>query len=106
MNQEDAIMQRTRQARKATKLSQTLFAEKMGMERSSYNKYEVRSPITRDKIPLFCELTGVTEKWLLTGEGPMTPDKEDEKKDQLWKRYLEADDNLRKMINAGLGLEE
>jgi transcriptional regulator with XRE-family HTH domain len=76
------ICVRTKDAREAAGYvdRQAEFAVKLGIESGTYNKYETRSPIKQEFIAKFCDLTGVREKWLLTGELPM---KEDSQADPL-----------------------
>lgn len=70
------ICQRTRTAREKAGFDQKDMPGQFslyGIEVTSdaYNKYETRTPIRQSLIPIFCKITGIDEKWLLTGVGPM-----------------------------------
>lgn len=62
---------RTRQAREAAKKKHAETAASIGVDRPTYTNYESRRPMPQKYIAKFCQYTGVREKWLLTGEGPM-----------------------------------
>jgi len=58
--------------RKALKLNQEEFAEKLGMKRSALSMIEVGdNPLTEKNIRLICMTFNVNEKWLRTGKGDM-----------------------------------
>ena len=59
---------RTKQARENASLKAADLAESLGISYDAYNKYETRSPLRQDLISPFCVMTGVNERWLLTGE--------------------------------------
>jgi repressor LexA len=64
----DSIIERTRKARvDAGYKSQAAMALALGIEITTYPKYETRTPIPQNLIPQFCALTKVSPQWLLTG---------------------------------------
>ena len=65
--------ERTKKARKyLTDLDQEQMALALDVSRSAYAQYESgRTPMQSRHIPKFCEITGVTADWLLTGRGLM-----------------------------------
>lgn len=63
------LIERTRQARIASGLSQAEVARLMGMEQSAYGKYEFRSPIQPEHVDLFCLAVRIDPNWLFTGKG-------------------------------------
>lgn len=84
------VLKRTREARKAAGYgSQEKIAADLGIERDRYAKYETERIINKELIAKFCELTGVSEKWLLSGGGPMKDDLM-EKINQLHKDHLKS----------------
>lgn len=62
-----AFMDRVRQAREARGLNQEQMATLLGIKQSKYHKYESRSYLPHDLVPLFCLAAGVEEHWLFTG---------------------------------------
>jgi transcriptional regulator with XRE-family HTH domain len=68
------IAVRTRKAREATGRTQEEMAGLLDIPLERYNKYETRSALKQELIAKFCQLTGITEKWFLTGKGPMQSD--------------------------------
>lgn len=50
--------------------TQEAIADAMGMTRDAYARYETGRPIPTERLPGFCDLTNISERWLLTGEGP------------------------------------
>ena len=63
---------RMKAVRKALNLTQQEFADKMGMQRATYSKYETggNQPST-SAISLICRTYDVNEVWLRTGKGDM-----------------------------------
>lgn len=69
------VVKRTKDARKQSKYkTQADIAAALKIERARYAKYETERIIGKELISIFCRLAGVNEKWLLTGQGPMTGD--------------------------------
>jgi len=72
--------------RKALKMNQTEFADKLGMAQTSYSKMETgENSITEKNISLICLVYGINESWLRSGKGDMfdtanKPKNEDEEK--------------------------
>jgi hypothetical protein len=65
-----AFIQRTRLAREARfPEGQKPMYKILGIDQGTYKQYEIRTPLPRKYIPLFCHATGVTMEWLLAGEG-------------------------------------
>lgn len=63
------IPERVKYARKeAGYTSQTKMAEAMGITREAYAWYETTRDITTEHLPKFCDLTGFSVKWIVTGE--------------------------------------
>jgi transcriptional regulator with XRE-family HTH domain len=62
-----AFIQRTKQAREASKLTQAETANLLGIPQDHYKQYETRSMLPRQLIPPFCAIMRVTELWLLAG---------------------------------------
>ena len=69
------MKERFRELRKSLQLSQTDFAEKMGVTRSMINNLE-RGVVEPKEflVNLACKTYGVNRTWLETGEGEMQPD--------------------------------
>lgn len=63
---------RVRQAREHAGLKQEDIADFIGVARNTYTNYELRRAMPQKYIAKFCEITKVSEKWLLTGQGNMT----------------------------------
>lgn len=63
------VAQRTRKARAdAGFKTQEDIAKRLNITRERYAKYETERILNKGLISKFCELTGVSEKWLLTGK--------------------------------------
>ena len=63
---------RIRAVRKALKLNQEEFAERLGMQGGALSMIEVGdNAITEKNIKLICMLFNVNENWLRTGRGEM-----------------------------------
>lgn len=66
------MVARTKKARIAAGYkNQAGIASDMGITRDAFAKYELRSCVTSENLPAFCQLTGVRMEWLLKGEMPM-----------------------------------
>lgn len=63
---------RIRKAREYSDLSHEQIADKIGVSRPTYTNWEGRRGMPQKHIAIFCKITGVREKWLLGGQGPMT----------------------------------
>lgn len=63
------FLQRTREARDTTGLSQGDFAKLLGLNKDIYAKYENRSLLPHDLTPTFVAVTGASYTWLFTGIG-------------------------------------
>ena len=58
--------------RKALKINQKEFAERVGMKRTTLSMIEVGdNPLTEKNIKLICMTFNVSENWLRTGRGEM-----------------------------------
>lgn len=63
---------RLKELRKAEKLTQQEFADKLGIKRSTISNYDIgRSEPSKSVISLICRTFSVSETWLRTGEGSM-----------------------------------
>ncbi|MDR1148575.1 MAG: helix-turn-helix transcriptional regulator [Spirochaetaceae bacterium] len=63
--------------RKALKLNQSDFADRLGMKQGGYSHIEIgQNTLTEQNIRLICLTFGVNESWLRTGEGDMFISKE------------------------------
>ncbi len=78
--------ERIRQVRKALKLTQTEFGERLGVAGNTITNYEnsMRNPSTA-VITSICREFNVNEDWLLNGNGPMFNELSDE---ELAARYV------------------
>lgn len=84
---------RLKELRKSKGLTQQEFADKIGIQRGTYAKYEVgRNEPIDAVLNLICDRFGVNEQWLRTGVGKM---------------YLETkkDDDIDRLINEMLNDE-
>jgi DNA-binding XRE family transcriptional regulator len=50
------FIQRTREARAASRLSQPKMAKKLGIDQGTYKNYETIRPLPHELVPLFCEI--------------------------------------------------
>ena len=67
--------ERLKTLRKELGLTQQEFSDRLGIQRSTYSKYELGTNIpTSAVINLICDRCHVSETWLRTGEGPMFVD--------------------------------
>ena len=72
---------RLKELRKAEKLTQREFADKLGIKRSTISNYDIgRSEPSKSVISLICRTFSVSETWLRTGEGGMYIEDREEKK--------------------------
>lgn len=62
---------RVKEARVNAGLLQEDIAKSLGIDRPTYTNYESRRAMPQKYIAKFCEITRVSEKWLLTGEGEL-----------------------------------
>jgi transcriptional regulator with XRE-family HTH domain len=65
-----AICARTKAARERRDWTQDEMAGFLGIGQGTYKQYESRTPLPHHFIQRFCELTGVSIGWLLTGHEP------------------------------------
>lgn len=66
------MLHRIRAVREALKLSQRMFGEKLGVSRDIISNIEYGRVQPREAfLRLICQLYGVNEHWLRTGEGAM-----------------------------------
>ena len=71
---------RLKELRKAEKLTQREFADKLGIKRSTISNYDIgRSEPSKSVISLICRTFSVSETWLRTGEGSMYIEDREEK---------------------------
>lgn len=69
------IGERIREVRKARKMSQTEFANLIGLEQTSVSMLEIgRRQVMERHIKVICAACGVSESWLRTGDGEMLDD--------------------------------
>ena len=67
--------ERLKTLRKELGLTQQEFSDRLGIQRSTYSKYELGTNIpTSAVINLICDRCHVSENWLRTGEGQMLVD--------------------------------
>lgn len=64
-------IQRIIKARESAGLKQDEICIKIGVSRPTYSNYERDRAMPQKYIAQFCKVTGVSEKWLLTGSGAM-----------------------------------
>lgn len=79
-NYDSELCARVRYAREElTDLTQDQMADAIGCGRSAYRHYEGgrMSRMPHRYMPKFCDVTGVREDWLITGEGEPQQDKVD-----------------------------
>lgn len=100
------MKERFRELRKSLKLSQTDFAEKMGVTRSMINNLE-RGVVEPKEflVNLACKTYGVNRTWLETGEGEMFCPTADAVLYQLAREY-QLDERKMALIRAYLQLPE
>lgn len=70
---EKAVRDRIRAARKALKMNQTDFAERLGLKQNSISVLENsdKAAVTDKTIKLICVTFNINEDWLRTGKGEM-----------------------------------
>lgn len=97
----NTAMGRTKFARRNAGIkSQSKIAEMMGMDRSAFARYETDRVITSENLPKFCEITKVSERWLLTGEGEMIA--QESEYDQILTKYKQLSDQEQQMIQGAI----
>lgn len=92
-------IKRTKKARADSGKNQQEIADFLGIERTTYTGYEISRPMPGKYVSKFCAMTGVTERWLLTGEGPQ---KEDPWIQEKIKQLAELDDAGRQAFEGML----
>lgn len=91
--------ERLKQARKALGLSQTKFAEKLGMTAQALSLIEIgKTPITDKHIKPICAIFNVSEEWLETGNGAMFLNKDE--LDRFAKRFSSLSERDKIYINS------
>jgi len=100
------MKQRFKELRKNLGLSQTEFAERMGVTRSMINNLERGVVEPKDYlVNLVCKTYGVNRAWLETGEGEMYCPEMDDVLTLLAQKY-QMDDRKMALIRAYLELSE
>jgi transcriptional regulator with XRE-family HTH domain len=66
------FVRRVKLAREGSRFTQDEIAKLLGMDQGTYKQYETRSLLPHRYVTMFCALTRVSEKWLLSGKGKMT----------------------------------
>lgn len=85
--------ERLKTLRKELSLTQQAFSDRLGIQRSTYSKYELGTNIPTDAvINLICDRFHVNETWLRTGEGDMFVE-------------ISRDDELQRLIDASMNDE-
>ena len=84
------MKERLKELRNKEKLTQQGFSDKLGIQRSTYSKYELGTNEPTDAvINLICDRFHVSERWLRTGEGEMFIE-------------LSEDDELQQLIDESM----
>jgi transcriptional regulator with XRE-family HTH domain len=66
------VLDRMKAIRRKFSLTQTEFAQRIGLTQTSLSMIEIgKSPLTEKNIKLICATFSVDERWLRTGEGEM-----------------------------------
>jgi DNA-binding XRE family transcriptional regulator len=65
----EAFTRRVYSAREHASLRQEDVAEVLGIQQSTYSKYEFRTPLPHRYVRAFCMLCRVNVEWLMTGQG-------------------------------------
>ena len=85
------MKERLKELRTYEKLTQQGFSDKLGIQRSTYSKYELGTNEPTDAvINLICDRFHVNETWLRTGKGKMRIE-------------LSRDDELQQLIDESMG---
>lgn len=85
------MKERLKELRTKEKLTQQGFSDKLGIQRSTYSKYELGTNEPTDAvINLICDRFHVNERWLRAGEGPMRTE-------------YSRDDELQQLIDESMG---
>ena len=91
--------ERLKQARKVLGLSQSKFAEKLGMTAQALSLIEIgKTPITDKHIKPICAIFNVNEEWLETGNGAMFLNKDE--LDRFAKRFSSLSERDKSYINS------
>lgn len=92
--------ERIKELRKALRLTQQEFSERIGVKRNTVAQYEIgRNPPNDTVITLIRREFGVSEAWLRTGEGEMfLPVDADEELAQVLDEIKLSDDSITKAI--------
>ena len=91
--------ERLKRARKALGLSQSKFAEKLGMTAQALSLIEIgKTPITDKHIKPICAIFNVNEEWLETGNGAMFLNKDE--LDRFAKRFSSLSERDKSYINS------
>ena len=91
--------ERLKQARKALGLSQSKFAEKLGITAQALSLIEIgKTPITDKHIKPICAIFNVNEEWLETGNGAMFLNKDE--LDRFAKRFSSLSERDKSYINS------
>ena len=97
------IGERIKELRKVLKITQQVFAEKIGLKRNTVASYEINVVFPSDRtITDICDKFGVSEQWLRTGEGEMlVPKDEKEEIAEFFGRVLAGKEEIKEIfINA------
>lgn len=62
-----AFVQRVRAARTLASLNPLEMANKLGVPKDTYHRYETRTLLPHHLLEIFCQLTGTDLQWLITG---------------------------------------
>lgn len=94
------MQERIKELRKKLNLTQTKFAERLGVKGNTISQYESgRNEPIDAVISLICREFNVNETWLRTGEGPMFAEiTEDQELAQIFSAIAVSDDALIKRI--------
>nr|WP_315021548.1 helix-turn-helix transcriptional regulator [uncultured Aminipila sp.] len=94
------IGERIKELRKELKMNQTEFGERIGLKQTAIGMYENNLRRVADRsILLICKEFGVSENWLLNGEGQMFIDMtQDQKIVALTARLLDNKQNFKKTL--------
>lgn len=90
-------IERTKLAREKTSKKQEDIAADIGVDRVTYTGYETRRTMPQKYIARFCKATGVTERWLLTGEGDMDTSAHTDKEKLMAEVFRDLDEELQDM---------
>ena len=96
------INQRAKKVRKLKGLTQSDFAEAIGLKQNTVASYETdRLPVSERTFKAICQTFGVDEIWLRTGEGqPFRDPTKDEVLSEVFSRAKIGDEPRDRMIRA------